>query len=250
MKIAVVTLFPEIFSDFCRTGVVGRAINSGIIEVEFYNIRDFAIDDYGTVDDYQYGGGAGMLMRPEPLFKAFDSISWKDNARVILLTPQGKRIDQLMIRELASERKFVLFCGRYGGIDERFRRTVITDEVSVGDFVVSGGEIPAMLLMDAVFRWVPGVLGRFESAETDSFSTGLLDFPRYTRPADYREMQVPEILLSGNHMEIENWRFKKALDLTRKQRPDLLEGIDLTRLEENFRKVLRRADRVREQKDG
>lgn len=252
MKIAVATLFPELFHTFLETGVVGRAVCSGLVEVILLDIREHAIDSRGSVDDYQFGGGAGMLMRPEPLFESLESLDWQEGARVILMTPQGRRLDSELVSELAGEERLVVFCGRYGGVDERFRVNAVSDEISVGDTVVSGGEIPAMLLMESVFRWIPGVLGRMESAESDSFATGLLDYPRYTRPAEYRGMQVPEVLLSGNHAEIEEWRFRQALERTESRRPDLPALRCQTREEtrNRFARAMKRAGRVKEQKDG
>lgn len=246
MKTAVATVFPEIFVPFLQSGVVGRAVKEGKVTVDLLDIRDHAVDTRGSVDDYQFGGGAGMIMRPEPLFETLEALPWRTGARVILLSPRGRRLDAELTRELAGHEKLVLFCGRYGGVDERFRQAV-TDEVCVGDTVVSGGEIPAMFLLDAVFRWVPGVLGRLESAETDSFATGLLDYPRYTRPADFRGNRVPEVLLSGNHREIASWRYGRALENTRRIRPELLDdGMSDNEREQRFVALMQRADRTKE----
>jgi tRNA (guanine37-N1)-methyltransferase len=191
-----------------------------------------------------------MLLRPEPLFETLERVEWRDEARVVFLTPQGRRLDQELARDLAGHGSIIVFCGRYGGVDSRFRQHAVTDEVSVGDAVVSGGEIPAMFLLEAVFRWIPGVLGRMESARSDSFATGLLDYPRYTRPGDYRGMGVPEVLLSGNHAEIEEWRFEKALELTGRNRPELLTGRSEEEIRERFVRSHRQADRQKEQNDG
>lgn len=246
MKAAVATVFPELFTTFLETGVVGRAVKNGVVTVKVLDIRDHPVDARGSVDDYQFGGGAGMIMRPEPLFETLESLDWHRDARVILLSPQGRRLDTGLARELAEEERIVLFCGRYGGLDERFRQAV-TDEVCVGDTVVSGGEIPAMFLLDAVFRWIPGVLGRYESAESDSFATGLLDYPRYTRPAEFRGMKVPDVLLSGNHREIISFRYRAALEKTRHVRPELLEdGLSDKDREQRFGEVMHRADRAKE----
>ena len=250
MKTAVATLFPGLFAPFMEMGVIGRAVSSGRVSLDLIDIRDWAVDARGTVDDYQFGGGAGMLLRPEPLFGALESVSWRDGARVIYLTPQGRRLDHDLATEFAGEEGLVVFCGRYGGVDHRFRREAVTDEVSVSDAVVSGGEIPAMLLLEAVFRWIPGVLGRMDSAASDSFATGLLDYPRYTRPAEYRGSRVPEVLVSGNHAEIEEWRFREALELTARRRPDLLGEAAEDELRNRFLTAMRRADRQREQEDG
>jgi tRNA (guanine37-N1)-methyltransferase len=246
VKAAVATVFPELFTTFLETGVVGRAVKNGVVTVKVLDIRDHPVDARGSVDDYQFGGGAGMIMRPEPLFETLESLDWHRDARVILLSPQGRRLDTGLARELAEEERIVLFCGRYGGLDERFRQAV-TDEVCVGDTVVSGGEIPAMFLLDAVFRWIPGVLGRYESAESDSFATGLLDYPRYTRPAEFRGMKVPDVLLSGNHREIISFRYRAALEKTRHVRPELLEdGLSDKDREQRFGEVMHRADRAKE----
>ena len=244
------TLFPDLFVPFLGFGVTGRAVAEGLVSITLLDIRESAVDDRGSVDDYQFGGGAGMLLRPEPLFETLERIPWRDEARIVFLTPQGRSLDQELARELASHGSMAVFCGRYGGVDSRFRQEAVTDEVSVGEAVVSGGEIPAMFLMEAVFRWVPGVLGRMESARSDSYATGLLDYPRYTRPGEYRGMRVPEVLLSGNHAEIEEWRFEKALELTRRNRPELLRGRSEDEIRERFVRSLRLADRQKEQNDG
>jgi len=250
MKAAVATLFPGMFTPFIETGVIGRAISSGTVTLDILDIRDRAVDPRGSVDDYQFGGGAGMLLKPEPLFRTLESIEWRSEARVVYMTPQGRRLDHCLATELAESKGIVIFCGRYGGIDHRFRQDAVTDEVSVCDAVVSGGETPAMILLEAVFRWIPGVLGRMDSAASDSYATGLLDHPRYTRPADYRGMKVPEVLLSGNHAEIEEWRFREALELTSMRRPDLLGESTEDELRKRFITAMRRADRQREQEDG
>ncbi len=250
MRTAVATLFPELFEPFLKKGIVGRAVSDGIADVEIFDIRECAVDDRGSVDDYQFGGGAGMLIRPEPLFDTLDKISWKDDARVILMTPQGHLLDQELVRELAEEEKLIIFCGRYGGVDQRFRDRAVTDEISVCNAVVSGGEIPAMFLIEALFRWLPGVLGNKESAESDSFASGLLDYPRYTRPAEYEGMDVPEVLLSGNHGAIEDWRFRKAYELTVQRHPEILGSMSEVEIKKRFIRIMRRADRQKEQENG
>ena len=250
MQAAVATLFPELFSSFSECGIVGRAIEKGLIDLSILDIRDSAVDGRGSVDDYQFGGGAGMLLRPEPLFETLERIPWRADARVIFMTPQGRRLDHELACDLAESDGIIIFCGRYGGIDQRFRDAAVTDEISVADAVVSGGEIPALFLLEAVFRWIPGVLGRMESAQSDSFATGLLDYPRYTRPADYRDMKVPEVIVSGNHAEIEDWRFREALELTRRKRPDLIDSESEENLKERFIRSLRLADRQKEQNNG
>ena len=250
MRAAVATLFPNLFFPFMECGVVGRAVEKGLVDLSILDIRDRAVDDRGSVDDYQFGGGAGMLLRPEPLFETLERIPWRDDARIIFMTPQGRSLYHDLACELAGSGRMIIFCGRYGGIDQRFRDAAVTDEISVGDAVVSGGEIPAMFLLEAVFRWLPGVLGRMESAKSDSYATGLLDYPRYTRPADYKDMKVPEVIVSGNHAEIEDWRFRKALELTRRERPDLIDSDSEESLKERFVRSLRLADRQKEQKNG
>ncbi len=218
--------------------------------MELYDIRDHPVDRRGSIDDYQFGGGAGMIIRPEPLFDTLNSIPWRQGARVALMTPQGRRFDACYAEELALCENLIIFCGRYGGVDERFRREAVTDEICVGDAVVSGGEIPAMYVMDAVFRWLPGVLGRMESACSDSFSTGLLDYPRYTRPADYEGMPVPEELVSGNHALIAEWRFRAALEKTKRVRPDLLDNCNEEEIKKRFVEIMKEADRAKEQDNG
>jgi tRNA (guanine37-N1)-methyltransferase len=243
MRLAIATLFPELFEGFLCIGPVARAISAGVLSAELVDIRDHAVDQRGSVDDYQFGGGAGMLLRPEPLFEALESIEWHSRARVVLMTPQGRPLDQEIAVELANQGELVLFCGRYGGVDERFR-SVVDDEISVCDAVTSGGEVPAMVLIEAVARWIPGALGRLESARTDSFATGLLDAPRYTRPASFRGMDVPEVLVSGNHAAIARWRFERALERTRARRPDLLKDADIDELRKEFLDLQAIADRA------
>jgi len=250
LKVAVATVFPELFSAFLETGVIGRGLEKGVAAVEVHNIRMHPVDRRGSVDDYQFGGGAGMVLRPEPLFETFEEISWREGSRVALMTPQGRQLDTGYARELSECGKLIVFCGRYGGVDERFRRKVVTDEICIGDAVVSGGEIPAMFLIEAVFRWLPGVLGRLESARSDSFATGLLDYPRYTRPAEFRGMKVPQELLSGNHALITNWRFRAALARTKRIRPELLMNTDEKETEERFAEIMKEADRTKEQDNG
>jgi len=230
--------------------VVGRAVSRGLVDLELVDIRGFAVDARGSVDDYQFGGGAGMVIRPEPLFAALESVPWREGSRVVVLAPDGRLLDGELAKELSASGRLVVFCGRYGGLDDRFVESSATDVVSVGDFVTSGGEVPAMLLLEAVLRWVPGVLGRVESAESDSFATGLLDYPRYTRPAVYRGMAVPEVLTSGDHAQVEEWRFRKALEKTGARRPDLLDGRDLDAIRAAFSEAMKRAARSKETQDG
>ncbi len=234
MRIDVLTLFPEIFEGPLRASLLGKAIAQGIVEVAVTDIRDFTEDQHRTVDDAPYGGGAGMVMQCEPLSNAVESLRGRNSMeRLVLLTPRGRRLDQPLVRELAALDDFVLICGRYEGVDERFVETVCTDEVSIGDYVLSGGELPALVIIEAVSRMLPGVVGKQESVTSDSFYDRILGAPQYTRPAVWRGMAVPEILREGNHAAIARRRRKEALRATLRRRPDLLiecsnkEDIDL-----------------------
>ena len=223
MRIDVLTIFPGIFDGPLRESLLGRATRDGLVEVKVHDIRDFTEDRHRQVDDESYGGGPGMVMKPGPVFAAVESLG-PGNRRTILLSPAGRRLDQALVRELAREPWLVLIAGRYEGVDERVVLGLPAEEVSIGDYVLSGGEIPALVVVEAVTRLVPGVIGREESHERDSFGPdGLLDHPHYTRPAEFRGMAVPEVLLSGNHAAIERWRRESALEKTRRNRPDLLE---------------------------
>ncbi|HEO9718891.1 TPA: tRNA (guanosine(37)-N1)-methyltransferase TrmD [Morganella morganii subsp. morganii] len=230
MWIGVISLFPEMFLSITGHGVTGRAVKNGLISVDCWNPRDFTYDRHHTVDDRPYGGGPGMLMMVEPLRKAIHAAKAAagDNAKVIYLSPQGRKLDQQGVCELAANEKLILVCGRYEGVDERVIQTEIDEEWSVGDYVLSGGELPAMVLIDAVSRFVPGVLGHQASANEDSFADGLLDHPHYTRPEVLDGMCVPPVLLSGNHAEIDRWRMKQSLGRTWLRRPELLESLALT----------------------
>jgi tRNA (guanine37-N1)-methyltransferase len=224
VRIDVLTIFPGIFESPLRESLLGKAIESGLLDVRVHDIRDSTTDKHRQVDDESYGGGPGMVMKPEPVFAAVEALA-EDPKRVLLLSPAGRRLDQALVRELAEEPWLVLVCGRYEGVDERVVEGLPAEEVSIGDYVLSGGEVPALVVLEAVTRLVPGVIGREESHERDSFGAeGLLDHPHYTRPAEFRGMSVPEVLLSGNHAEIERWRRAAALEKTRRNRPDLLEG--------------------------
>jgi tRNA (guanine37-N1)-methyltransferase len=229
MWFGVVTLFPEMFEAISCYGVTGRAVKNGLIQMQCWSPRDFAHDKHKTVDDRPYGGGPGMLMKVQPLRDAIQAA--KDAAggevKVIYLSPQGRRLDHAGVQELASREKLILVAGRYEGIDERLIETEIDEEWSLGDFVLSGGELPAMTMIDAVSRLVPGVLGHQDSATEDSFHDGLLDCPHFTRPEQLDDMQVPDVLLSGNHKEIRRWRLKQQLGRTWQRRPDLLESLEL-----------------------
>jgi len=223
VRIDVIAIFPGIFESPLRESLVGRAIEAGLLDVRIHDLRDSTTDRHRQVDDESYGGGPGMVLKPEPVFAAVESLGAGDR-RTLLLSPAGRRLDQDLARELAAEPWLVLICGRYEGVDERVVQGLPAEEVSIGDYVVAGGEVPALVVLEAVTRLVPGVIGREESHERDSFGDeGVLDHPHYTRPAEFRGMRVPETLLSGNHAEIERWRRDAALEKTRRNRPDLLE---------------------------
>jgi tRNA (guanine37-N1)-methyltransferase len=223
MRIDVLTIFPGILEGPLRESLLGRAIDDGVVDVRVHDIRPFATDQHRQVDDEAYGGGPGMVMKPEPVFAAVESVGQGDH-RNILLSPAGRRLDQALVRELADEPWLVLICGRYEGVDERVVEGLPAEEVSIGDYVLSGGEVPALVVLEAVTRLVPGVIGREESHRRDSFGQeGLLDHPHFTRPAEFRGMRVPETLLSGDHAAIERWRRQAALEKTRRNRPDLLD---------------------------
>ena len=223
MRIDVVTIFPGIFESPLRESLLGRAIEAGLLDVRVHDLRDSTSDRHRQVDDESYGGGPGMVLKPEPVFAAVESLG-AGVRRTLLLSPAGRRLDQDLARELAVEPWLVLICGRYEGVDERVVEGLPAEELSIGDYVVAGGEVPALVVLEAVTRLVPGVIGRGESHEQDSFGDdGVLDHPHYTRPAEFRGMRVPETLLSGNHQEIERWRREAALQKTRRNRPDLLE---------------------------
>ena len=221
MRIDVFTIFPGMLEMPLRQSLLGRAIAEDLVQVWVHDLRTFATDAHHQVDDTSFGGGPGMVMKAEPVFAAVESLD-PDRGRVILLSPAGRRLDQALVRELSAEAHLTLVCGRYEGVDERVVEGLPAEELSIGDYVLSGGEVPALVLIEAVTRLIPGVIGQQESHEQDSFSEPhLLDHPHYTRPREFREMQVPEVLLSGNHGEIEAWRREAARDKTRRNRPDL-----------------------------
>ncbi|HSI87421.1 MAG TPA: tRNA (guanosine(37)-N1)-methyltransferase TrmD [Pyrinomonadaceae bacterium] len=232
MRIDVLTIFPEFFAQVFDFGIIRRAKLAGIVEINIRDIREFAVDKHKMVDDRPFGGGDGMVLKPEPIFGALehvvgtaDKAAYPEGTRVAMLTPQGEPLKQARVRSLADDaRHLVVICGRYEGVDERVNETLVTDEISIGDYVLSGGEPAAVVLVDAIVRLLPEALGSDTSAVNDSFSDGLLDYPHYTRPAEFRGMTVPDVLLSGHHEEIEKWRREKALEKTRQNRPDLLEG--------------------------
>jgi len=222
VKIHVLTLFPNMFTNFLQESMVGIAIEQNAIEVTLTDIRDFAHDKHRTTDDYPYGGGAGMVMKPEPLFEAINQVKLDRDIPVIYFTPQGKLLKQPDITAFSELDEVILLCGHYKEIDQRIRDSMVTEEFSIGDYVLSGGEIPAMVFIDAVARLQEGVLGDIDSALTDSHQNGMLGCPHYTRPPEFMGMEVPEVLISGNHKKIAEWRAEKALEITRRNRPDLL----------------------------
>ena len=226
LRIDVVTIFPELFDAFLRTSIVGIAREAGALEVTTHDLRGFTIDRHRSVDDAPYGGGPGMVMKPEPLVEAIEALAGtkgaEREARVLLLSPQGERLDQARIARMAGQRHLVLVCGRYEGVDQRVIDLAVDEEISIGDYVLSGGEVPAMAVIEAVARLLPGVLGNPESAGSDSFEQGLLEGPQYTRPAVFRGRAVPDVLLSGNHAAVARWRSEQARETTRRRRPDLL----------------------------
>ena len=230
----VLTLFPEIIRSYMDESITGRAIEDGVLELNTVNIRDYSTEKHKKVDDYPYGGGAGMLMQAQPIYDSFMSVTEGRPVRCIFLTPQGKVFNQQMAREFATEKEVVFLCGRYEGVDERVIEEIVTDEVSIGDYVVTGGELPAMIMMDAIARMIPGVLHNEESAESDSFYGGLLEHPQYTRPEIWRDKRVPEILLSGDHAKVDDWRRLQSIKRTALRRPDLLENAPLSPKEREF----------------
>ncbi|MDK4522405.1 tRNA (guanosine(37)-N1)-methyltransferase TrmD [Fusobacterium necrophorum] len=229
MKITVLTLFPDFFSAFRKESIIGRAIETGKVEIVIRDIRDYCYDKHKQADDMPFGGGAGMVMKPEPLFRAIADCSGK----VIYTSPQGETFSQKMALELAEEEELVIIAGHYEGIDERVIEEKVDMEISIGDYVLTGGELPAMVMMDSIIRLLPGVI-RKESYENDSFFQGLLDYPQYTRPAEYEGKKVPEILLSGHHKKIEEWRFYQSVKRTLERRPELLQGRVWTKQEKKI----------------
>ena len=229
MKIALITLFPEMFEALTDYGVSGRAVNQGLLEISSFNPRDFAEDAHSTVDDRPYGGGPGMVLMIEPLRKAIDAAKdWIDGKPlVVYLSPQGKVLQQATVNSMAKQQSIILIAGRYEGVDERLIQLEVDQEWSIGDYVLSGGELPAMVVIDALIRQIPGALGHSDSASQDSFADGLLDCPHYTRPDKYEELKVPDVLLSGDHEKIRQWRLQQSLLRTQQRRPDLLDRLEL-----------------------
>ena len=232
MRIDILTIFPSVFEAPFNTGIFQRAVANELVEVNIYNIRDYSHDKHHTVDDYPYGGGAGMILKPEPIFEAVTQIkqglvTQKGEIPVILLTPQGRPFSQAVARELSRQRHLILICGHYEGVDERVHQYLATDELSIGDYVLSGGEPAALVVIDAVVRLLPGVLGSADSLKDDSHTDGLLEYPQYTRPAQFKGWLVPEVLLSGNHAQIAKWRRQQSIIRTLKRRPELLDKAKL-----------------------
>lgn len=227
MRIRVLTIFPELFEPFLSTSLIGRATERGLLEIEVHDLRDYTEDRHRSVDDEPYGGGGGMVMTAPPFLRAIERLAPAGDAWRILLSPQGRPLAEPKVRELARRDDLILLCGRYEGVDERIRQTVVDEEISIGDYVLSGGELPAMVVIEAVSRKIPGVVGLASSVELDSFRHGLLDYPHYTRPRRVAGLEVPAVLLGGNHAEIEAWRRRQALRATVVKRPDLLAGVEL-----------------------
>ena len=246
MRFHVLTIFPAMFESPFAEGVVGQAKRKGLVDILTYDIRDHAHDRHRSVDDYPFGGGPGMVMKPEPLFETVEAVreaqALDSRTPVVLMAAQGRRLTQQAVEGLARHDDLVLICGRYEGVDERVRRHLATDEISVGDYVLSGGELAAMVVIDAVSRLLSGVVGTIESTQDDSFTTGLLQHPQYTRPSDFNGMAVPDILLSGNHAEIARWRRQESLRVTYERRADLLSSVELSEDDRRFVESLR-ADR-------
>jgi len=245
MQFYIITLFPEMVMQGLSTSIIGRAVNKGLLSIEAVNIRDYAFNKHNSVDDYPYGGGAGMLMQAEPVYQCYRALEEKMNKkpRVVYLSPQGKTFNQTMAEEFAQEEELVFLCGHYEGIDERVLEEIVTDYVSIGDYVLTGGELPAMIMVDAISRLVPGVLHNDVSAEFESFQDNLLEYPQYSRPEMWHDKKVPEVLMSGHHANIEKWRREQSVIRTARNRPDLLEKAELTEKEREIaEKILANCD--------
>jgi tRNA (guanine37-N1)-methyltransferase len=243
MKINVFTLFPEVFQPYLETSILKRAIQNQLVKIYLNNIRSWTVDKHHITDDQPYGGGGGMVMKPEPIFTAVERVLGDDfEYPIILLTPQGRLFNQSVAFELREHREIALLCGRYEGVDERVRKHLVTDEISIGDYVLSGGELPAMVVIDSIVRLLPGALGDPEGAQKDSHASGLLEYPHYTRPAEFRGWEVPEVLSSGDHARIDRWRREQALLRTYQRRPDLLEGTDLSEEDLDFLDSVKKDD--------
>ncbi|MGQ9785260.1 MAG: tRNA (guanosine(37)-N1)-methyltransferase TrmD [Anaerolineae bacterium] len=247
MHFDIFTLFPEMFQSVFTCSIIQRARQAGLVSIALHNIRDYAPGKHRVTDDVPYGGGGGMVMKPEPIWNAVEAVLGYDptghkDVPIILLSPQGRLFTHAVARELAQHPRLLLICGRYEGVDERVRRYLATDEISIGDYVLSGGEIPAMVLVDAIVRWIPGVLGDPDAPLDDSHASGLLEYPHYTRPAVYRGYEVPAVLRSGHHAEIARWRRQEALRRTYQRRPDLLTRAPLTQADREFLAQLEREE--------
>lgn len=240
MRIDYLTLFPEMFEGVLNHSILKRAQDKGMLAVNTVNFRDYAENKHNQVDDYPFGGGQGMVLKPEPIFNALESLQQTSETRVVLMCPQGEPFTQEKAQELSEAEHLVFICGHYEGYDERIREHLVTDEISIGDYVLTGGELPAMTMTDAIVRLIPGVLGNQQSHEDDSFQDGLLEFPQYTRPREYRGMNVPEVLLSGNHARIDAWRREQKLLRTYRNRPDLLDKAELTEQDQDILKRYRK----------
>lgn len=227
MRIDIITIFPRMFDPIFGESIIKRAQHKGLLKVKIHNLRDYSKDKHRKVDDRPYGGGPGMVMRPEPIFKAVKTLRQKtkiakEKTKIILLSPQGEKLSQKIVKRLARHKHLILICGHYEGIDERVRKYLVSDEVSIGDYILTGGELPAMVLVDCLVRFIPGVLGKSSSKVVETFEQGLLEYPQYSRPANFNSYKVPVVLLSGDHNKISQWRKKEALRITRLKRPDLL----------------------------
>jgi tRNA (guanine37-N1)-methyltransferase len=235
MRFDVFTLLPETFTPYLQASILQKAAERGLVEIALHNIRDWARDKHHTTDDTPYGGGGGMVMKPEPVFEAVESVLGPElGCPVILLTPQGRVFNHTVAEELVKHERIALLCGRYEGVDERIREGLVTDEISIGDYVLTGGELPALIIIDAVSRLIPGVLGDPDGATDDSHASGLLEYPHFTRPPEFRGQAVPEVLLSGDHAKIEQWRRERSLLRTLKRRPDLLKSAALSKADVKF----------------
>jgi tRNA (guanine37-N1)-methyltransferase len=223
MRFDIITIFPDMFGSVFSKGVIKKALDKGLIEVHIHNLRDFTVDKHKQIDDRPFGGGQGMVLKSEPIFAAVEKIRQNEEAPVYLLSPQGRKFDFHLAEELARHHQVILICGRYEGVDERVIKYLVTGEISIGDYILTGGEPAAIVVVDGVSRFIPQVVGNVESVKRDSFYEGLLEFPHYTRPRNFRGMEVPEVLFSGDHSKIESWRRKKSLEKTWRQRRDLLE---------------------------
>ena len=245
MRIDIVTIFPEMFEGVIGTSIIGRARQQGLVEINLIDFREYSTNKHNTVDDTPYGGGGGMVLKPEPIFGAVEAVAGQEKPpRVILTCPQGEVYSQQKAIDFAAEEHLVIIAGHYEGYDERIREYLVTDEISVGDYVLTGGELPAMIIVDSVTRLLPGVLGNETSAVLDSFREGLLEYPHYTRPAEFRGWKVPDVLLSGHHGNVERWRRKESLRRTLKRRPDLLQGRDLDKLDAQLLSEVKREEGI------